>query len=94
MVLRAAPRSNDVVRTPLGFVASGRQRCFPHAALAHEYRSGWYRASRIRKSLRDWALDALLGTRLEAVAIAIAVLLLLLLVGLAGFEPSPTSRTD
>lgn len=78
-VLRTAPRSNDVVRTPLGFVASGRQRCFPHAALAHEYRSGWYRASRIRKTLRDWALHDFLDTRIDAVAIAV----LLLLMGLA-----------
>jgi len=66
-LIGATPRDAAPVRlTPVGFVACGRQRCFPEAVLAHAYRSDWYRASHGWKRTRDMALATLLSTPLDA----------------------------
>jgi hypothetical protein len=52
--------------TPVGFVACGRQRCFPDAVLAHDYRATWYRASPAWRAARDIALYTFLRTPLDA----------------------------
>lgn len=75
LVLRSTPQHLAPVRlTPIGFVASGYQRCFPDAVVAHDYKAKWYRASRTWKSARNIAVYALLRTPLDA---CIIVLLLL-----------------
>jgi hypothetical protein len=66
-LLRSANADAEAVRpTPIGFVASGRQRCFPHAALAHDYAAHWYAKSPAWQRLRDWTVYGALSTPLDA----------------------------
>jgi hypothetical protein len=76
-LIGATPPGAAVRLTPVGFVACGRQRCFPDAALAHDYRATWYRASRGWRRVRDAALTALLSTPLDACLIGVALSALL-----------------
>jgi hypothetical protein len=62
--------SSGVRLTPVGFVACGYQRCYPDAAVAHDYRSSWYRASPAWRITRDATLYAFLRTSFDAWIIA------------------------
>lgn len=69
-------QSKGVEMTPVGFIASSYQKCFPKAALAHDYKGNWYPSSKIWKGIRDRALCCFLGTPWDAL---IAVLVLVIL---------------
>jgi len=68
--LRALLRSGDerwtIRLTPVGFVASARQTCFPDAALAHDYRGDWYRKSKLWTAVRSHGLAAVLDGPLRS----------------------------
>jgi hypothetical protein len=79
-VLREARRGANHARlTPVGFVACGRQRCFPGAAVAHDYESSWYPRSRFWTAVRGRALHSFLAMPLDG-GVMVALLWALVLV--------------
>jgi hypothetical protein len=78
-LLRSTGRPSTIRLTPVGFVASGYQKCFPDAVLAHDYKASWYPKSKKWAAVRDWTVYSLLSAPLDAWILGLGLSSLLLL---------------
>ena len=82
-LLRSRDEASTIRLTPVGFVASARQTCFPGAVLAHDYRGDWYDKSKAWTAVRDRALHALLDAPLARCIVLLVAIALLVVLAIA-----------
>jgi hypothetical protein len=78
-------RASERRLTPVGFVASGHQSCFPDAVVAHDYKGNWYAKSKPWAICRNGVVYTVLRTPLDAWIVLLLSALCLASVGVLSF---------